>query len=102
MLERSGYEVVTAGDAESALERFGADPAAFDLVFTDQTLPRMRGDELTVALLALRPGLPVLICTGYSEQLDDARARALGARGLLAKPLDVRELAQAVRDAIGG
>jgi PAS domain S-box-containing protein len=101
MLERSGYEVAVDGDAESALERFREDPAAFDLVFTDQTLPRMRGDELTVALLALRPDLPVLICTGYSELLDDDRARALGARGLLSKPLDVRELAQAVEDAIG-
>jgi CheY-like chemotaxis protein len=102
MLERSGYEVATAPDAETALERFRADPAAFDLVFTDQTLPGMRGDELTVALLALRPDLPVLICTGYSERLDDESARALGARGLLGKPLDVRELARAVKDALGG
>jgi CheY-like chemotaxis protein len=101
MLERSGYEVATAPDAETALERFRADPAAFDLVLTDQTLPGMRGDELTRALLDVRPDLPVLICTGYSERLDDERARALGARALLDKPLDVRELAQAVKDAIG-
>jgi PAS domain S-box-containing protein len=101
MLEHTGYDVTVEGDAESALRRFQADPAAFDLVLTDQTLPRMRGDELTRALLALRPALPVVICTGYSEELDEERARALGARALLPKPLDVRELAQALREAIG-
>jgi CheY-like chemotaxis protein len=101
MLEHAGYEVVTEGDGESALARFRSDPAAFDVVLTDQTLPRMRGDELTCALLAIRPSLPVILCTGYSERLDDERARALGARALLAKPLDIRELVETVREAVG-
>jgi two-component system cell cycle sensor histidine kinase/response regulator CckA len=100
MLEHAGFEVTTEADAESALARFLLDPEAFDLVLTDQTLPRMRGDELTRVLLAIRPALPVIICTGYSERLDDDEARALGARALLPKPLDVRELVAAVRDAL--
>ena len=88
------------GSAEAGLERFRGDPAAFDLVITDQTLPRMGGDELTLSLLALRPDLPVLICTGYSARLDDQVARAIGARALLPKPLDLRQLGEAVATAL--
>jgi CheY-like chemotaxis protein len=102
MLEHSGFEVTTCGDAESALDRFRADPSAFDAVLTDQTLPRMGGDALTAALLALRPGLPVVICTGYSDDVDDERARALGAVALFPKPLDLRELVAVLRAAVGG
>jgi CheY-like chemotaxis protein len=101
MLEHSGFEVTTCGDAEGALERFRGDPAAFDAVVTDQSLPRMSGDALTSALLAIRPGLPVVICTGYSEGVDDERARALGARAFFPKPLDLRELVAVLRAAVG-
>ncbi|HEX9052136.1 MAG TPA: PAS domain S-box protein [Anaeromyxobacter sp.] len=101
MLESLGYEVTTAGDGASALARFRAEPDRFDCVITDQTLPGMRGDELTAALLGVRPGVPILICTGFSERLDDERARALGARALLMKPLDRAQLGEAVRAALG-
>jgi PAS domain S-box-containing protein len=100
MLELVGYDVTTYGDAETALARFRADPEAFDVLLSDQTLPRMRGDELARAALALRPGLPVILCTGYSERIDEEAARELGARALLAKPLDMRELSAALRDAL--
>jgi CheY-like chemotaxis protein len=100
MLSTLGYHVSVEGSAETALERFRADPSAFDLVITDQTLPRMGGDELTLALLAVRPGLPVLICTGYSARIDDLEARALGARALLPKPIDLRQLGEAVASAL--
>ena len=102
MLETLGYEVTTHGDAESAFDLFRADPAAFDLVLTDQTLPGMAGDELTLALLAVRPSLPVLICTGYSARLDDAEARVIGARALLSKPLDALQLGEAIAAALAG
>jgi PAS domain S-box-containing protein len=100
MIESLGYEVVTCGDGPSALERFGAEAARFDAVMTDQTLPGMRGDEVARALLAKRPDVPVLICTGYSETLDEDGARALGARALLLKPLDRAQLGEALRAAI--
>jgi CheY-like chemotaxis protein len=101
MLESLGYEVVTCGDGASALERFRADPARFDVVMTDQTLPGLAGDELTPALLALRPDLPVFICTGFSERVDDERARALGARALLLKPLDRAQVGDLLRAVAG-
>jgi CheY-like chemotaxis protein len=100
MLESLGYEVTIAGDGATALARFRAEPDRFDAVITDQTLPGMRGDELTTALLEVRPGLPIVICTGFSERLDDEAARALGARALLMKPLDRAQLGEAVRAAI--
>jgi two-component system cell cycle sensor histidine kinase/response regulator CckA len=100
MLSALGYVVTTEASGEAALARFKEDPAAFDLVLTDQTLPRMGGDELTRALLAVRPGLPVLICTGYSARLDEVGASAVGARALLPKPIDLRELGAAVAAAL--
>jgi CheY-like chemotaxis protein len=60
----------------------------------------MGGDELTLSLLALRPSLPVLICTGYSARLDEAQARGLGARALLSKPIDRQQLAEALAAAL--
>jgi CheY-like chemotaxis protein len=100
ILERLGYEVTACGDGAEALARFRAEPTRFDAVLTDETLPGMRGHELTRELLALRPELPVLICTGYSEHLDEERAREIGARGLFMKPFDVAQLAEALRAAL--
>jgi len=100
MLDRLGLDVTTRADGAEALALFREDPARFDLVLTDETLPGLRGDQLVEALLALRPGLPVLIWTGFSERLDDQGARALGARALLLKPLDVPQLEAAVRAAL--
>jgi CheY-like chemotaxis protein len=100
ILERLGYEVTACGDGAEALARFRAEPTRFDAVLTDETLPGMRGHQLTRELLALRPDLPVLICTGYSEHLDEERAREIGARGLFMKPFDVAQLAEALRAAL--
>jgi CheY-like chemotaxis protein len=100
MLEALGYDVTAAGDGEEALALFRRDSGAFDAVVTDQTLPRLCGDALARALLALRPGLPVLICTGYSERLDEERASQIGAAALLMKPLDLAQLGAALRAAI--
>jgi CheY-like chemotaxis protein len=100
ILERLGYEVTACGDGAEALARFRAEPTRFDAVLTDETLPGMRGHQLTRELLALRPDLPVLICTGYSEHLDEERAREIGARGLFMKPFDVAQLGEALRAAL--
>jgi CheY-like chemotaxis protein len=100
MMGSLGYDVTTDGSAEEALERIRRAPDAFEVVVTDQTLPRMAGAELTRALLSIRPDLPVLICTGYSARIDEARARAIGARALLSKPIDLRELGSALSAAL--
>jgi CheY-like chemotaxis protein len=100
MLEALGYRVTATTDSEDALARFRAEPSAFDLVLTDHTMPRLTGLELTRQLLAIRPALPVVLCTGYSDRVDEGKAKDAGARGLLLKPLGLRLLAEATRQAL--
>jgi PAS domain S-box-containing protein len=101
MLATLGYRGVATSSSEEALRRFREDPEAFDCVITDQTLPHMTGAELARELLALRPGLPVVLCTGHSELIDEQGARELGIRQFLLKPLDLKQLAAAVAAALG-
>ncbi|HEC15876.1 MAG TPA: response regulator [Sedimenticola sp.] len=92
LFESRGHRVTLMTDARAALDLFRGDPNAFDLVVTDQTMPKLTGVELTQELLALRPGLAVILCTGYSDQVDEARARELGIRGYLTKPMEANAL----------
>jgi CheY-like chemotaxis protein len=83
-----------------ALEGFRTAPDRYDLVITDMTMPRMTGEVLARELMRIRPDLPVIICTGYSERMTQARAREMGVRSLLIKPLARRDLAGAVEAAL--
>ncbi len=96
-LARFGYRTTTFTSAEAALEHLGDDLERYDLVLTDVTMPRMSGEELLRAVRAMRPELPVVICTGYSASMTPERAEALGAAGYLTKPISVNELALRVR-----
>lgn len=100
ILERLGYEVETSADPVEALEFVGADPHKFDLVITDMTMPLMTGDHFAVELLKIRPEIPIILCTGYNEKIDEERARAVGIRAYLEKPLSRKKLAAAVRQAL--
>ena len=100
ILETLGYQAIAYTDSYEALVAFQQQPDAVDLVLTDMTMPKMTGDELTRRLLALRPDLPVIICTGFSELIDEDKARELGARALMMKPLTKKELACAVRQVL--
>jgi PAS domain S-box-containing protein len=102
LLRSLGYEVTEAADGAEALERLRAAPEAWDVVLTDQTMPRLSGAELARAWLAERPGARVILCTGYSDAVDEARARELGLQALLAKPIDRADLAAAVQRALAG
>ena len=100
VLGRLGYRVTTQTDPSRALELFKAEPGDFDLVITDQTMPRMTGDRLAREMLAVRPGVPIILCTGYSEDLREDKAREFGVRSILLKPFTVKEIAAAVRRAL--
>ena len=102
MLERLGYRVTAMTGGMEALETFRRDPERFDLVITDMTMPCMTGLELAEEIRKLRPGMPVILCTGYSRHVTEEKARLMGIRSLLMKPLVMRELAEAVRDALQG
>lgn len=100
LLGRMGYTVSAVIDPREALERMQADPWAFDLVITDMAMPNMTGDVLTRRLLKLRPDLPVLLCTGFSETIDTKKARRAGIGGFLMKPMNKTDIAIAVREAL--
>ena len=97
ILERLGYAVTSCADGSEALAVFQSDPSGFDLVITDMTMPFKTGDQLAADLLAIRPDIPVIICTGFSERLDREKAEAIGVRELLMKPVARPDLAGAVR-----
>ncbi len=96
LLESLGYEVTVLFDGCSALATMREDPAAFDVVVTDETMPGMRGTDLGAALLELRADLPILLTTGFSEGITLASVRRLGFRDLVHKPYGKRELAEAL------
>jgi nitrogen-specific signal transduction histidine kinase/CheY-like chemotaxis protein len=100
MLERLGYQVTGQSNAMEALRIFRSRPDAFDLVITDQTMPHITGDKLATELLALRPDLPVLLCTGFSEAIDEESAKAIGIKEFLMKPYAVGEISEKIRRAL--
>jgi PAS domain S-box-containing protein len=89
LLASWGLVVTLAEDGVEACERFAEDPDGFDLVLLDQTMPRMTGLEAAEELTKLRPDLPVILYTGHSEHLSEARISAAGIRALARKPLDI-------------
>ncbi|MBI4792699.1 MAG: GAF domain-containing protein [Deltaproteobacteria bacterium] len=97
MLASLGYRVSIMGNGMDALHAFAGQPDRYDLVITDMAMPGMNGDELAVKLLALRPDLPIILCTGFSEIIDESRAKALGIREFVMKPIIKRSLAEIVR-----
>ncbi len=100
MLERLGYEVRACTSSLEALEAFRADPERWDIVVTDLTMPKMTGLHLAQKLREQRRHLPVIVCTGYSEQMTAGLGRSLGISGLLLKPLVLKDLSHEVRRAL--
>ena len=102
MLESLGYAVVSTDSSQKALEMFRAQPGRFACVITDMTMPYIRGDELARKLLELRPGLRIILCTGFSEKISEEQALQLGIQVFLLKPFTLQELGLAVRKALNG
>ncbi len=100
MLNRLGYRVTVCSRPEEALEIFRMRAAEFDLVITDQTMPRMTGQELAQALLEIRPDIPIILCSGNIDRLDGNRIREVGIRTLLRKPFDIKKFNQTIREVL--
>lgn len=96
MLERLGYSVVVQTDSTQALRDFADHPDAFDLVITDQTMPKVTGMALAEKLLRIRPDIPIVLCTGYSDLVSEETARAKGIRELVMKPVARKEMAEVI------
>ena len=86
-LERFGYQVIGKTSSPEALEAFEAEPDKFDLVITDYRMPRMTGAQLAKSLLAIRPDVPIVLCTGYSEDIGLEQAESLGIKAYVTKPV---------------
>jgi CheY-like chemotaxis protein len=101
-LTQAGYRVDVFTNGVEAWAALSQTPEAWDLLLTDQTMPGMTGDQLTAKARDLRPGLPVIICSGFSATLDDKRAKALGVKAYLQKPLGIFTLLTSVSEALHG
>jgi len=99
-LEKLGYSVVGNTSSLKALELFSQNPDHFDLVVTDQTMPNLTGVSLAQELWTIRPGLPIIVSSGYSEQIPSEKATSLGFHAYLSKPYTVAELAKAVSNSV--
>ena len=97
MLGSLGYEVFARTSSIEALEVFRSDPNKFDIVITDYTMPNMTGMELAKELILMRPDIPIIMCTGFSEQMSEEKAKSLGIEEFLLKPVIMRDMAKAIR-----
>ena len=97
MLERLGYQVTVRYSSLEALEIFQNTPKEFDLVITDQTMPGITGTDLSRRMMQIRPDIPIILCTGYSNLIDENSAKVLGIKEFALKPLTKGMLAKLIR-----
>jgi PAS domain S-box-containing protein len=102
MLESLGYDVTAESNSVEVLGMFLASPEQYDLVITDMTMPIMPGNELAREVLQIRPDIPIILCTGFSEYIDEAKAKSLGIRAFIMKPFTKKALGRLVRDVLNG
>ncbi|MCB1221738.1 MAG: PAS domain S-box protein [Planctomycetales bacterium] len=99
-LSRLGYRTMVFTDSREAWQHWQQHGSEIDIVVTDQTMPHITGDELSRRILAERPGLPILLCTGYSELIDEESAGELGIAHFVNKPIVPSKLAELIRSTI--
>ena len=97
MLENLGYQVTARTDSVEALKEFSQQPQSFDLVITDMTMPQMTGDELAQKLLSIKPDIPVILCTGFNEDITEEKALSMGIQKFVMKPVIKNDLATTIR-----
>ncbi len=97
VLEQLGYTVTAHTDSTDALKTFLSCPKAYDLLITDMTMPEMTGTDLAKAVKGVRDDLPVILCTGFNEQISEENAQSLGIQALIMKPVGMQQLAESIR-----
>ncbi|MEI6128344.1 MAG: ATP-binding protein, partial [Pseudomonadota bacterium] len=99
-LEPLGYRVTAAQSSREALELFQQDPERFALVITDLSMPHMTGYELAQELIRVKPGTPVILCTGYNETAVEKKVNELNIKAVLTKPVSRRALTETIRNVL--
>jgi two-component system CheB/CheR fusion protein len=97
MLERLGYKVTVRTSSMEALSTFQNQPDQFEAVITDQTMPGLTGVELARRMLRIRPDIPIILCTGYSNLVNEEQAKVIGIKGFIMKPMAKKDIAQLLR-----
>lgn len=102
MLGLLGYQVTAYNQSPEALAHFKSDPQAYDLVISDVIMPKLTGDEMAKQMLALRPDIPIILATGYSKKMTEAKSKEIGVKAFALKPLVMEELANLIRQVLDG
>jgi len=97
MLEQLGYKVVGKTNSLKALKVFSELPGEFDLIITDQTMPHLTGADFAKKVFLIRPDIPIILCTGFSEVISEEKAKSIGIREYIMKPIFMKEIAYVVR-----
>ncbi|MCP4694167.1 MAG: response regulator, partial [Desulfobacterales bacterium] len=101
LLTRLGYQVSSFTSSPEALEAFKANPDQYDLIITDMTMPTITGDRLSKEVIKIKPDMPIIMCTGFSELITEKSAMEMGIREFVLKPIVIREIAESIRKALG-
>ncbi len=97
IFQRLGYAVTAITRSNEALEHFLNHSGDFDLVITDMTMPEMTGADLAVEIIRARPDIPIILCTGFSDMIDEKKAMEIGIKAFVMKPIVVREMTKTIR-----
>jgi CheY-like chemotaxis protein len=97
LIEGLGYQVTSITNPLDALTLISTHPEMWDLVLTDMTMPKMNGAELAQKILEIRDDMPIILCTGFSELINEKKAKAIGVKEYVMKPLIRKEIAHAIR-----
>jgi PAS domain S-box-containing protein len=98
LLEGLGYQVTATTSPKRLKDIFIENPEQFDLVITDMAMPEMIGADLAQDILSIRPDLPIILCTGFSDTIDEKKASSIGIKSFLIKPIVLREIATKIRN----
>ncbi|SLM30705.1 Sensory box histidine kinase/response regulator protein (fragment) [Desulfamplus magnetovallimortis] len=98
ILEKMGYQVTSHTSVFEALDDFRSDSKKFDLIITDMAMPKLSGKQLAIEMLKIRPDIPILICTGFSDNISEDDALSIGIKAFLMKPFSMNELSEKIRD----
>jgi DNA-binding NtrC family response regulator len=92
-----GFQILISLRASHDNAQLRAKPDQFDLVITHMTMPDINGDRLAAQMMAIRPEIPIIPCTGYSRTISDEKATEIGITAFAGKPLATADLAKTVR-----
>ena len=97
VFEPQGYDVTTYSDSLEAWNAFRKDSKLYDLAILDQRMPEMSGSSLATEMIAIRPDFPIILLTGYSDNVSPDDAARIGIRKYLSKPIPQAKLSATIR-----